>query len=627
MKKTIVVKRKMSRGADIMKTRIITVVLSLFFMTAFTACSQIQMIKKTPQFYTWALRPPMGWNSWDCYGPTVTEEEVKANADYMAGHMKEFGWEYIVVDIRWFVKNTKTHGYNQRDPQYVLDEYGRYLPAENRFPSSAGGKGFKPLADYIHSRGLKFGIHIMRGVPVEAVKKRLPILASGANAADIYSTEMQCRWLRDNYTIVAGKVGSQEYYDSIFELYASWGVDYVKVDDLSVPYHTQEIEMIRKAIDNCGRPIVLSTSPGPTPFENAEHISKHANLWRLTGDFWDNWNSLNNAFSKCSRWHNYIRPGSWPDSDMLALGRIGIRAERGNNRMSRFTSDEEITLMTLWCIVRSPLMFGGDLPSNDEWTLKLITNPAVLAVNKNSENNKPLYEGNLAVWVADVPESRDKYVAVFNRTGKRQRAVNVFLGDIGFKNVKVTDLWTGEDLGVYSERFSPVIKPHGAGLYRLTPTSKKVPVEPLSEPESGSNIAMLACKTVASYVSDWTSADAANDELDAANSRDYSHYGNWPQRGEHWIEYQWRQPVTIDKIDVWWFKDNGIRLPQSYKLQYFNGRQFVDVAGAEGYGLDAGRYNSTTFEPVTTDRLRLVFTSQTDYSTGIIEWRVFTVKN
>jgi len=460
-----------------MRNQVVTVVLSLFLMTAFTACAQFQKLNKTRHFYVWAPRPPMGWNSWDCYGPTVTEEEVKANADYMAEHLKEFGWEYIVVDIRWFVKNTKTHGYNQKDPQYVLDEYGRYLPAENRFPSSTGGKGFKPLADYIHSKGLKFGIHIMRGVPVEAVKKRLPILASDANVSDIYSTEMQCRWLRDNYTIVAGREGSQEYYDSIFKLYASWQVDYIKVDDLSVPYHTQEIEMIRKAIDNCGRPIVLSTSPGPTPFENAKHISRHANLWRLTGDFWDNWNSLNNAFSKCSRWYKYIRPGSWPDSDMLPLGRIGIRAERGNNRMSRFTNDEEIALMTLWCIARSPLMFGGDLPSNDEWTLKLITNPAVLAVNKNSKNNRPLYEGDLTVWVADVLKSKDKYVAVFNRTDEEPKSVNVVLEDIGFENVKVTDLWTGEDVGIYSEQFSPLIKPHGAGLYRLKPTDDKTSIE------------------------------------------------------------------------------------------------------------------------------------------------------
>lgn len=123
-------------------------------------------------FKNWALTPPMGWNSWDCYGPTVTEPEVKANADYMAAHLKSYGWQYIIVDIRWYVENDKAGGYNQTDPRYVLDQYGRYLPAVNRFPSAANGKGFKALADSIHAKGLKFGIHIMRGIPREAVAKK-----------------------------------------------------------------------------------------------------------------------------------------------------------------------------------------------------------------------------------------------------------------------------------------------------------------------------------------------------------------------------------------------------------------------------------------------------------------------
>ncbi|MFZ1977894.1 MAG: glycoside hydrolase family 27 protein [Bacteroidota bacterium] len=203
----------------------------------------------------------MGWNSWDCYGPTVTENEVKVNADYMAKYLKEYGWEYIVVDIRWYVQNDKAHGYNEKDPIYTMDEYGRLLPSPLRFPSASDGNGFKPLADYIHAKGLKFGIHIMRGISVEAVKNNTPILGSRVRAGDIYSTEDRCTWLHDMYTIPAGKEGAQEYYNSVFNLYATWGVDFVKVDGISNPYHKEEIEMIRKAIDNCGRKIVLSTSP------------------------------------------------------------------------------------------------------------------------------------------------------------------------------------------------------------------------------------------------------------------------------------------------------------------------------------------------------------------------------
>jgi len=362
----------------------------------------------------WALTPPMGWNSWDCYGPTVTEQEVKANADYMAAHLKKFGWEYVVVDIRWYVENDKAHGYNEKDPSITMDNYGRFLPAANRFPSSADGKGFKPMADYIHSLGLKFGIHIMRGVPKLAVERNTPILGSTATAKDIYSTKELCTWLGDMYTVDAAKPGAQEYYNSLFNLYASWGVDFVKVDDISCPYHKNEIDMIRRAIDRCGRPIVLSLSPGETPTEDAEHVSTHANMWRIIDDFWDNWSQLNEHFSLFEKWIPFMGPGHWPDGDMLPLGRIGIRAERGDNRMSMFTKDEQYTLMSLFLICRSPLIFGGNLPDNDEFTLSLITNEDALGVLEKGKNNELLFDdGERIAWAADAVNSGDKYVALF----------------------------------------------------------------------------------------------------------------------------------------------------------------------------------------------------------------------
>jgi len=423
------------------------------------------------EFLSWAATPPMGWNSWDCYGPTVTEAEVKANADYMAEHLRAHGWQYVVVDIRWFVENTKAHGYNQRDPRYVMDEYGRFLPAVNRFPSAARGKGFKPLADYIHGKGLKLGIHVMRGIPVEAVKKNTAILGSTARAADIYSTEQQCPWLRDMYTIVADREGAQAYYDSIFKLYAAWEVDYIKIDDLSRPYHQAEIELIRKAIDKCGRPIVLSTSPGATPLEAAEHVKTHANLWRISDDFWDRWVDIVEMFGRCKNWAPHSGPGHWPDADMLPLGRISIRGERGNDRRTRFTKDEQITLMTLWSIFRSPLMFGGDLPSNDDFTLALITNDEVLAVNQHSLGGHELSsENGHIVWVADVPNSADKYVALFNTNDGAAESVRVTWADLGLQGpCAVRDLWAHEGLGSVSDQFAATIPSHGAGLYRVSP--------------------------------------------------------------------------------------------------------------------------------------------------------------
>lgn len=421
-------------------------------------------------FWKYAQTPPMGWNSWDCYGPTVTEAEVKANADYMAEKLKQHGWEYIVVDIRWFVENDKAGGYNEKDPVYSMDEFGRMMPAVKKFPSAAGGKGFKPLADYVHGKGLKFGIHLMRGIPVEAVKKNLPVHGSSAKAAEIYSDKLQCGWLHDMYTIVAEKEGAQEYYNSIFNLYASWGVDYVKVDDLSKPYHQAEIELIRKAIDQCGRPMVFSTSPGATPLEKADHVLNHANMWRICDDFWDSWKMLAPQFKRCANWAPYIGSGHWPDADMLPLGHIALRAERGTDRMTGFTKPEQYTLMNLWAIFRSPLMFGGDLPTNDEFTLSLLTNDEVLAVNQNSSNNKQLKaENGLIVWTADVPGTVDKYVAFFNINDSVASEISVNQAELDITgNYSVRDLWSKEDYGVITNRFAVKVEPHASVLVRFS---------------------------------------------------------------------------------------------------------------------------------------------------------------
>ncbi|MGB3800802.1 MAG: glycoside hydrolase family 27 protein [Lewinella sp.] len=424
-----------------------------------------------PAFASWAATPPMGWNSWDSYGPTVREDEVKANADYMAENLKDHGWEYVVVDIRWFVENTKRHGYNQDNPIYVLDEYGRYLPAANRFPSAADGQGFKPLADYIHGKGLKFGIHIMRGVPTEAVERKLPIKgAAGITADAIYTTEEQCKWLRDNYTIVAGRPGAQEYYNSIFELYAEWGVDFIKIDDLSAPiYHKDEIEMIRKAIDNTGREIVLSTSPGPTPVEFAEHVDSHANMWRMVNDVWDSWYHIDHLFDVSEDWYPYIGGGTWPDCDMIPLGRLSIRGERGDDRMAALTQDEQYTLMTLFTIFKSPLMFGGDLPSNDDFTNSLLTNADVLRMHRESEAVELLFSDEAQVGIASRNRSEDwTYLALFNRGDSLSRDVTVALTQLGLEDeVSVTDLWTGESLDPVSGSFTRTLAPHACGLYRL----------------------------------------------------------------------------------------------------------------------------------------------------------------
>lgn len=388
----------------------------------------------------------------------------------MAAHLKPYGWEYVVVDIRWFVENDKAGGYNQTDPRYVLDEYGRYLPAVNRFPSAAGGKGFKPLADYVHGKGLKFGIHIMRGVPKEAVARKLPIKGTSVTADQIYTTAMQCEWLRDNYTVVADKPGAQDYYNSIMDLYASWGVDFIKIDDLSRPYHQAEIELIRKAIDRTGRPIVLSTSPGETPISKAEHVQNHANMWRMVDDVWDTWPHLTHLMKVAEPWYPYIKPGTWPDCDMIPLGRISIRGERGKDRQTRLTKDEQISLMTFFTIFRSPLMFGGDLPSLDPFTTSLLTNKAVLNMHRESTDVRQLFQqdGKVAVTSRN-PKTGERYLAVFNLSdSKEPMAVSVNLSDLGVgKKATITDMWTGKPLKKADGPFSVTLPAHASGLYSI----------------------------------------------------------------------------------------------------------------------------------------------------------------
>ncbi|HSV26969.1 MAG TPA: glycoside hydrolase family 27 protein [Sedimentisphaerales bacterium] len=428
------------------------------------------------EFHKWAPTPPMGWNSWDCYGTTITEAEVKANADFMAERLRKHGWEYIVVDAQWFEPLAKAHGYRP-NAELEMDEYGRLLPAVNRFPSAADGKGLRPLADYIHSKGLKFGIHIMRGISRQAVRRNVPILGTSVRAADIADVNSMCRWIDDNYGIDMGRPGAQEWYDSVFALMASWGLDYIKVDDISSKasntqdqFRGEEIVAIRKAIDKCGRPMVLSLSPGPAPLEKAELFKANANLWRVSNDVWDKWGDILLQFDFGAKWATHSGPGHWPDADMLPLGRIGIRAERGDERKINLAFDEQRTMMTLWSICRSPLMFGGDLPGSDAATIELITNDEALAVCRHCVNNRQVYrDESRVVWCADIPGSHDAYVALFNLSTAMVE-VSVKVGDTGISGrYSARDLWQKKDLGRFEGAFTQAIPGHGAGLYRLSP--------------------------------------------------------------------------------------------------------------------------------------------------------------
>ncbi len=424
-------------------------------------------------YHAWAPTPPMGWNSWDCFGTTITEAQTRAQTDFMAKKLKAHGWQYVVVDIQWYQPTAKGHGY-EKDARLTMDEFSRLVPAPEKFPSAAGGSGFKPLADYIHSQGLKFGIHLLRGIPRQAVRQNTPIKGSTVHAADIADTTSLCRWNTDMYGVDMSKPGAQAYYDSLLEQVAAWGVDFIKVDDLSTPYHQAEVEAIRQAIDRTGRPIVFSTSPGETPLSAGPNVSQNANLWRVSDDFWDNWKDLQAQFKRLHDWTPYRLPGAWPDADMLPLGIVKF------TRKTHLTPDEQITLMTLWSIARSPLMHGGDLTKTDDFTLSLLTNDEVLAVDQGSANNRQLFrtDDGLIAWIADAPGSADKYLAVFNTRDAAKglppgatTPVPVKLADLGINSpATLRDLWMKKDLDPVTGEFASEVPFHGARFFRIHPT-------------------------------------------------------------------------------------------------------------------------------------------------------------
>ena len=420
-------------------------------------------------------KPPMGWNSWDCYGAGVTEDELLGNAEFMRDRLKQYGYQYVVCDIQWYEPAAKGNVYNNF-ADLCMDEYSRLIPAVNRFPSSANGAGFKPIADKIHSMGLKFGIHIMRGIPRQAVHRNTRIYGTTARARDIASQFSLCPWNTDMYGVDTEKRGAEEYYDSLFKLYASWGVDFVKVDDIANtefspqnPYSAEkEIEMIRAAIDRSGRDMVLSLSPGPAPLNKAEHLSKNANMWRISGDFWDRWDKLLNMFSLCEKWYPYVKDGSFPDCDILPLGKLCIDGSYMGDmgRDSGFTKEEQKTMMTLWAVFRSPLFIGGELRLTDNYTLSLVTNPEVINVNQNSE--KPLFvynKGGIAVWQTKIENCTA--VAVFNLSDE-EKHYKLSFSDLGIENVRaVRDLWARKDIPKCENDVAVSLKPHSSEFFEI----------------------------------------------------------------------------------------------------------------------------------------------------------------
>ncbi len=429
-----------------------------------------------------AVTPPMGWNSYDYYDTTVTEEEVKANACYMAENMKAYGWEYVVIDIEWYSNDAGTR---RQEYQYIpfgddeMDAYGRFQPSPNRFPSSAGGKGFAPLAEYIHSLGLKIGIHIMRGIPREAAHRHCPIAGTSMTADMAADPSSICGWNPDMYGVRANEAG-QAYYDSIISMYADWGIDFIKCDDIcdswlyrDIPFMPfsgwEETKMIYRAIEKTGRNIVLSLSPGPAHIDRAWEYRKYANMWRITDDFWDHWDAIEDMFERCELWQDHVSEGCFPDCDMLPVGKLGKGF--GEERDTYFTREEQKTMLTLWCMFRSPLMIGAELTKLDDWTKQLLTNQDILGLEgEHCKGEQVFRDKERVVWKSVNEATKEVTVALFNLKDEEREifiAAEELSVDTDLSNAVLYELWDKEEYRIQDDCIKATVPPHGVKVYRI----------------------------------------------------------------------------------------------------------------------------------------------------------------
>jgi hypothetical protein len=443
----------------------------------------------------------MGWNSWDAYGLTITEPQFRANVDVLRDKLLPLGWNYAVVDEGWFFENPGDRPTPDK-LHYALDPYGRYVPVPARFPSAVVTGSASPLASpadathklpvtieatsftalgaWVHAQGLKFGIHIVRGIPRATVERNLPIEGSDFHAQDAADPTDACPWDPTNWGVRNNAAG-QAWYDSLLRQYSSWGVDLLKVDCIADhPFKLDEIEMIHRAIQKTGRPIVLSLSPGPTALAHAADVARLANMWRIADDEWDVWaaapgktfpQGTKDQFARLAAWAPYAKSSNWPDADMLPIGELRPEPGWGHARSSHLTPEEQRTEVTLWAIARSPLILGANLTLLDEPTLALITNRELIEINQTATKSfELLRQGDFIVWQANLPGNRIA-LALFNTSDTPINPNGTFAGlspTLSDHPWNVRDVWAGKELGP-QRRITTDLAPHACRLLILRP--------------------------------------------------------------------------------------------------------------------------------------------------------------
>lgn len=437
-------------------TRALVLLLALSAFSALQPFSPLAFPTPAP-----APAPPMGWNSFDSYGVYLHEKAALANLEAMAEKLKPYGYEYFVVDNGWFGEYKLTPGTHYAAEKHAsrinINEYGYPQPSKVYFPN-----GLAPLIKRCHELGLKFGVHLMRGIPRQAVEQNLPIEGTPHHARDIADTrpKNQCRWCPYNYAVDMTKPGAQAWYDGLIRHLAAQGVDFIKYDDI-VPWPA-EVEAVAKAIAKVDRPIMLSLSPGRTVDPAAINSFRMANMLRVTSDIWDEQSDIDLCFAAWRKWTGHERPDFWIDMDMIPFGELQIMTPpksasvardaasvalsgKGTRRWSQLSPAQMETFITLRALSASPLMMGGDLVSLDAFSLKLITDSDVIACNQNGIMGRLVTDTDgIEVWFTPEKDNPARgWLGAFNRT-PRARDIALTPQLLGLKtDAKVTDIWNG----------------------------------------------------------------------------------------------------------------------------------------------------------------------------------------
>ena len=435
-------------------------------MTFVATCAFTQDVAHPLHKKTLALKPPLGWNSYDSYRCQINEEEAMRNLDIFAQKLAPHGYEYFVIDFGWYCEGACVPGslrpWGNDAFDYSLDTNGYPIGSRTYFPH-----GMKRIADSAHALGVKFGLHMMRGMLRKAWEFNLPVKGTPYRMRDIADTKNICSWATYTYGVDMNKPGAQEYYDGLIQHLAEMGVDFIKYDDL-VPFPT-EMEAIGKAVAKCKRDIVLSLSPGDdTTPKNKEHY-QWGHMLRITSDVWDTRHCLDSSFQRWRDWQGSAEPGFWPDMDMLCLGRLCGMIDPGGHEKRRamkpeeigrtdleevffrpchFTGAQERTFMTMRALCASPMFMGGCLIRSEQRVIDLITNRDLLACNQNGvcgtlqSEQKPV-----ETWrTPKVKTSGNGWIGVFNRSETQSITCTLSLKELGLSdgNYRFRSIWTNE---------------------------------------------------------------------------------------------------------------------------------------------------------------------------------------